>query len=107
MAYLVFQGCNSLKARKPAANIYPRARIWLPLPIIPSAGTINLPKSVMRRIMEGEYSIELEDRSILLKRATAIQKQTGTLRDVLGIAKYKGRRRSLQEMDQSILREAK
>ena len=77
-----------------------------------SKGQVSIPKALRtaRRWKAGtEFVIEETSDGVLLrprKKVAPIAK-TGTIDDLIGILPYKGPRRSIREMDEAVMREAR
>jgi AbrB family looped-hinge helix DNA binding protein len=77
-----------------------------------SRGQLSIPKALRtaRRWKAGtEFVIEETSEGLLLKPRKAVKPiaKTGTIDDLVGILHYKGPRRSIREMDEAVLREAR
>jgi AbrB family looped-hinge helix DNA binding protein len=74
-------------------------------------GQIAIPKAIRtaRRWKPGtEFVVQETHEGVLIKPKKAVKpiRKAGTIDDLIGIGKYRGPRRSIREMDESVMEEA-
>jgi len=73
-------------------------------------GQVAIPKAIRtaRKWKTGtEFVIQETTEGVLLKPKTKAERKSITIDDLVGILPYKGPRRSIREMDEAVLREAR